>query len=118
MGCTSILSHVFLLNLRINDLMDYPSGNIKSIPGKAYFTSSSHLTNPQFLCQLIRLSNEAQGGSQKGDAIKIQISCQFPDKTCKLLKFVFPFSLVPKPPLDGLNLPPPGLPGGNIQIRT
>lgn len=44
------------------------------------------------LCELMRLSSKAQGGSQKNDAIKIQISCQYPVKTQD--SKLFPFSLV------------------------
>ena len=44
-----LYSYPSVFYLRINDLMDYPSGNIKSMTGKAYFISGFHPTDPQFM---------------------------------------------------------------------
>lgn len=49
MGCTFLCSYPSVFYLRINDLMDYPSGSIKSMTGKAYFISGFRPTHPQFM---------------------------------------------------------------------
>lgn len=44
-----LCSYPSVFYLRINDLMDYPSGSIKSMTGKAYFISGFRPTHPQFM---------------------------------------------------------------------